>query len=287
MPSTTTPPTAFPIATSVRASNNRTRISSVIRHGQSDALTTFHLQLLKAKVPLFPAKTTGSEREEPHTNDLALDSIVDAGVRAAAGAVAECSSPRIAKAGAEIAVQLSMFLVENATVIVVLVEDHRQLQSELGSVLSRVRQAVAPLAYVPPASNQLSSLTMAGGEFKVTSANCKSLPDNAGGLLVDIIASLSNGIGHTTAVVMEQLTADEPYDSVPGAFVTYGGCVIDLVEGESDATLVGAIYSPAHDDRQLRAVTTNKGEHTRLTPDDFVQPDAILENKKIEAPVLF
>ncbi|GMH00227.1 hypothetical protein Nepgr_002066 [Nepenthes gracilis] len=127
---------------------------------------------------------------------------------------------------------------------------------------------------------------MAGGEFKVTSANCKSLPDNAGGLLVDIIASLSNGIGHTTAAVMEQLTADEPYDSVPGAFVTYGGCVIDLVEGESDATLVGAIYSPAHDDRQLRAVTTNKGEHTLLTPDDFFQPDAILENKKIEAPVL-
>ncbi|GMG99306.1 hypothetical protein Nepgr_001146 [Nepenthes gracilis] len=35
------------------------------------------------------------------------------------------------------------------------------------------------------------------------------------------------------------------------------------------------------------AVTTNKGEHTLLAPDDFVQPDAILENKKIEAPVLF
>ncbi|GMH28462.1 hypothetical protein Nepgr_030305 [Nepenthes gracilis] len=35
------------------------------------------------------------------------------------------------------------------------------------------------------------------------------------------------------------------------------------------------------------AVTTNKGEHTLLAPDDFVQPDAILENKKIGAPVLF
>ncbi|GMH25287.1 hypothetical protein Nepgr_027130 [Nepenthes gracilis] len=224
MPSTTTPPTAFPIATSVRAPNNRTdatgghdrittivsptvstqpkRISSVIRHGQSDALTTSHLQLLKAKVPLYPVKTPRSEGEEPHTNDPALDSIVDTGVR------------------------------ENATVIVMLVEDHRQLQSELCSVSSWVNETVAPLAYVPPASNQLSSLTMAGGEFKVTSANYKSLPDNAGGLPVDIIASLSNGIGHTTAAVMEQLTADEPYDSVSGAFVTYGGCVIDLVEGE-------------------------------------------------------
>ncbi|GMH20388.1 hypothetical protein Nepgr_022229 [Nepenthes gracilis] len=88
---------------------------------------------------------------------------------------------------------------------------------------------------------------------------------------------------------MEQLTADEPYDSVSGAFVTYGGCVIDLVEGESpsfsaillvlvpshfptfiarqlycdfstyhagDATLVGAIYSPAYDDRKLQEVAT-------------------------------
>ncbi|GMH11531.1 hypothetical protein Nepgr_013372 [Nepenthes gracilis] len=88
---------------------------------------------------------------------------------------------------------------------------------------------------------------------------------------------------------MEQLTADEPYDSVSGAFVTYGGCVINLVEGEStsfsaillvlvsahfptfiarqlfcdfstyhagDATLVGAIYSPAYDDRKLQEVST-------------------------------
>ncbi|GMH22842.1 hypothetical protein Nepgr_024685 [Nepenthes gracilis] len=35
------------------------------------------------------------------------------------------------------------------------------------------------------------------------------------------------------------------------------------------------------------AVTTNTGEHTLLAPDDFVQPDTNLENKKIEAPVLF
>ncbi|GMH21894.1 hypothetical protein Nepgr_023737 [Nepenthes gracilis] len=35
------------------------------------------------------------------------------------------------------------------------------------------------------------------------------------------------------------------------------------------------------------AVTTNTGEHTLLAPDDFVKPDANLENKKIEAPVLF
>ncbi|GMH06915.1 hypothetical protein Nepgr_008755 [Nepenthes gracilis] len=128
---------------------------------------------------------------------------------------------------------------------------------------------------------------MAGGEFKVTSANCKSLPDDAGGLPVDVLASPANGNGQTSAAVMEQLTAasaTEPYDSVSYAFVTYGCFAIDLVEGESTsssaillvpvpahfptfiarqlfhdfstyhagyATLVGAIDSPAYDDRIL------------------------------------
>ncbi|GMH31831.1 hypothetical protein Nepgr_033675 [Nepenthes gracilis] len=40
-------------------------------------------------------------------------------------------------------------------------------------------------------------------------------------------------------------------------------------------------------DHNSYAVTTNKGEHTLLASDDFVQPDAIVENKKIVAPVLF
>ncbi|GMG99320.1 hypothetical protein Nepgr_001160 [Nepenthes gracilis] len=40
-------------------------------------------------------------------------------------------------------------------------------------------------------------------------------------------------------------------------------------------------------DHNSYAVTTNKGGHTLLAPDDFVQPDAILENKKIDAPVQF
>ncbi|GMH24624.1 hypothetical protein Nepgr_026467 [Nepenthes gracilis] len=181
---------------------------------------------------------------------------------------------------------------ENAIVIVMLVEDHLQLQSELCSVSSLVNGTVSPLACVPPASNQLSSLTMEDGEFKVTSANYKSLPDDAGGLPVDVLTSLANGNGQTSAAVMKQLTAAsaaEPYDSVSCAFVTYGSCAIDLVEGESTsssailpvlvpahfptfivrqlfhdfstyhagcATLVGATDSLAYDDRILREVAT-------------------------------
>ncbi|GMH30088.1 hypothetical protein Nepgr_031931 [Nepenthes gracilis] len=40
-------------------------------------------------------------------------------------------------------------------------------------------------------------------------------------------------------------------------------------------------------DHYSYAVTNNKGEHTLLAPDDFVQPDAILENNKIEALYCF
>ncbi|GMH17239.1 hypothetical protein Nepgr_019080 [Nepenthes gracilis] len=153
---------------------------------------------------------------------------------AAAGVAAECSSPRNAKAGAENAAQLSVVLVENAIVILMLVEDHLRLQSKLCSVSHPVNSTVSPLACVPPASNQLNSLTMAGGESKVASANCKSLPDDAGGLPLDVLASMADENGQISASVMERLTAAsaaEPYESVSCAFVSYGSCAIDLAEG--------------------------------------------------------
>ncbi|GMH28904.1 hypothetical protein Nepgr_030747 [Nepenthes gracilis] len=40
-------------------------------------------------------------------------------------------------------------------------------------------------------------------------------------------------------------------------------------------------------DHTSDVVSNNKGKHPLLSTDDFVQPDAMLENKKIEAPVLF
>ncbi|GMH10207.1 hypothetical protein Nepgr_012048 [Nepenthes gracilis] len=212
-------------------------------------------------------------------------------LRQAAGVATECSSPRNTKAGAENATQLSVVLVENAIVILMLVEDHLRLQSKLYSVSRLVNRTISPLACVPPASNQLNSLTMAGGESKVASANCKSLPDDARGLPIDVLASMANENGQTSATVMELLTAasaTEPYESVSCAFVLYGSSAIDLAEGESPsssaillvlgfvahfpmfvarklfhefptyhagyATLVGAIDSIVYDDRILREV---------------------------------
>ncbi|GMH27846.1 hypothetical protein Nepgr_029689 [Nepenthes gracilis] len=40
-------------------------------------------------------------------------------------------------------------------------------------------------------------------------------------------------------------------------------------------------------DHNSYAVSNSEGEHILMATDDFVQPDAILGNKKIEAPVLF
>lgn len=49
-----------------------------------------------------------------------------------------------------------------------------------------------------------------------------------------VLASMADANGQISAVVMERLTAAaaaEPYESVRCAFVSYGSCVVDLLEG--------------------------------------------------------
>ncbi|GMH06916.1 hypothetical protein Nepgr_008756 [Nepenthes gracilis] len=111
----------------------------------------FSFQGRRAKsLPKFNRRILGSLLDFV-ARELQVQTKVVAAVTA--GVVAECSSPRIAKAKAETAAQLSMVLVENAIVIVMLVEDHLQLQSELCSVSSLVNRTISPLTCVPPASN--------------------------------------------------------------------------------------------------------------------------------------
>lgn len=63
-------------------------------------------------------------------------------------------SPRGAKIGAENAAQLSVILVENAIVILMLVEDHLRLQSKLYSASRFPPGSVSPLSIVLPVGNQ-------------------------------------------------------------------------------------------------------------------------------------
>ncbi|OIT25076.1 PREDICTED: BEACH domain-containing protein C2 [Nicotiana attenuata] len=149
---------------------------------------------------------------------------------AAAGVAAEGLSAKDAKMGAENAAQLSVALVENAIVILMLVEDHLRLQSKLYRTSRVPAGSVSPLSNVVPVGSQSASAV--GGDPPETVAERKS--NGSGRLSLDVLASMADPNGHISATVMERLAAAaaaEPYESVSCAFVSYGSCALDLAEG--------------------------------------------------------
>ncbi|XP_059651515.1 BEACH domain-containing protein C2 [Cornus florida] len=148
---------------------------------------------------------------------------------AAAGVAAEGLSPKDAKAEAENAAQLSVALVENAIVILMLVEDHLRLQSKLYSSSRSVAASASPLS----AGSRSNSITI-GGESLDSAVDYKSPSSDSGGLPLDVLVSMADEYGQISASVMERLTAAaaaEPYESVSCAFVSYGSCALDLAVG--------------------------------------------------------
>ncbi|CAL5381631.1 unnamed protein product [Camellia sinensis] len=142
---------------------------------------------------------------------------------AAAGVAAEGLPPKDAKAGAENAAQLSVALVENAIVILMLVEDHLRLQSKLYSTSRLPAGSASPRSFV---STGRQSLEVTGDR--------KSSASDSAGLSLDVLASMADANGQISTSVMERLTAaaaTEPYESVCCAFVSYGSCATDLAEG--------------------------------------------------------
>ncbi|XP_010506510.1 PREDICTED: BEACH domain-containing protein C2 [Camelina sativa] len=151
---------------------------------------------------------------------------------AAAGVAAEGLAPKDAKAGAENAAQLSVFLVENAIVILMLVEDHLRLQSKQTCTTNAVDASPSPLSLVS-LKNRTSTLTAIGESSEISSSRA-SLSSDSGKVPLDILASMADSSGQISAVAMERLTAAsaaEPYESVSCAFVSYGSCAMDLAEG--------------------------------------------------------
>ncbi|XXG76013.1 hypothetical protein AAC387_Pa08g0457 [Persea americana] len=152
---------------------------------------------------------------------------------AAAGVAAEGLSPEDAKAEAESAAQLSVALAENALVILMLVEDHLRLQSQLFCASLPVDSFGSPASSI--GGSRSNSLSRTGSESleSVTSRRF-SLSSDSGGLSLDVLASMADANGQISAAVMERLTAAaaaEPYEHVRCAFVSYGSCVLDLAEG--------------------------------------------------------
>ncbi|KAK7340142.1 hypothetical protein VNO77_20836 [Canavalia gladiata] len=152
---------------------------------------------------------------------------------AAAGVAAEGLSPKDAKAEAENAAQLSVALVENAIVILMLVEDHLRLQCKQSSSSRPTDSSSAPLSAAYPISNRSNSLSTIEESTELVDDH-RSLAGDSGGVPLDVLSSMADGSGQVPTSVVERLAAAaaaEPYESVSYAFVSYGSCAKDLADG--------------------------------------------------------
>lgn len=103
---------------------------------------------------------------------------------------AEGLSPKDAKAEAENAAQLSVSLVENAIVILMLVEDHLRLQSKLSCTSTVGDGYTSPLSLVSPLNNRSHSLTSVGGREPQEPTSIRgSISSEPSGLPLDVCLS--------------------------------------------------------------------------------------------------
>lgn len=101
---------------------------------------------------------------------------------AAAGVAAEGLSPKDAKAEADNAAQLSVALVENAIVILMLVEDHLRLQSKQSFASRAPDGSKSLLSLASPLNNHTNSST---------TGDRGSLSSHPGGLPLDVSTDTS------------------------------------------------------------------------------------------------
>lgn len=99
---------------------------------------------------------------------------------------AEGLSPTDAKAEAENAAQLSVSLVENAIVILMLVEDHLRLQSKLSCASSVADGYTSPLSLVSPLNNRSNSLSSIGGREPQEITSVRGSISEPSGLPLDV-----------------------------------------------------------------------------------------------------
>ncbi|XP_068488432.1 BEACH domain-containing protein C2 isoform X2 [Phaseolus vulgaris] len=144
---------------------------------------------------------------------------------AAAGVAAGGLSPREAKTEADNAAQLSVALVENAIVILMLVEDHLRVQSKHSSSTRAADASPSPIS----AEYQINSRPMSLSTIEESLETSDS-----GAVPLDVLSSMADRSGQIPSSVMERLAAAaaaEPYESVSCAFVSYGSCAKDLADG--------------------------------------------------------
>ncbi|RDX89246.1 BEACH domain-containing protein C2, partial [Mucuna pruriens] len=152
---------------------------------------------------------------------------------AAAGVAAEGLSPNSAKAEAENATHLSVALVENAIVILMLVEDHLRSRSKHSSSLRAAEGSPSPLSLFYPIRSYSTSLSTSAESTEVRGDRTSS-SSNSGGVSLDVLSSMADANGQISTAVIEKLAAAaaaDPYESVSCAFASYGSCTEDLAIG--------------------------------------------------------
>ncbi|KAG9138702.1 hypothetical protein Leryth_023201 [Lithospermum erythrorhizon] len=140
--------------------------------------------------------------------------------------------PRDANAKAENASELLVSLVENAVVLLMLVEDHLRLQSKLHCTSRFSSGSVSPLLAAFPFG--IHSCSTPKGEAPDIGVDSKSSSTDTRGLPLDTVPSMVDASGELSPSAVEKLaaaSAAEPYESVNFAFASYGSCTKDLANG--------------------------------------------------------
>ncbi|XP_071714690.1 BEACH domain-containing protein C2-like [Rutidosis leptorrhynchoides] len=133
--------------------------------------------------------------------------------------------PEVSKAEIDNAAQYSGALIENASVMLMLVEDHIRLQSKLFCSAQFEAGSTSPLSAV---------------QALVSSPRANSKPNEGEESFVgaefhfEDLASMVDNRGDSSSTIEERLAAAagaEPYENVSCAFVCYGSCMLDLASG--------------------------------------------------------
>uniref|UniRef100_A0A0E0K395 BEACH domain-containing protein C2 n=1 Tax=Oryza punctata TaxID=4537 RepID=A0A0E0K395_ORYPU len=194
-------------------------------------ILTYFIGLREESLPIFKRRLLGSLLEFSAQELQVQTEGINA---AAAGVAAEGMMPKETKIQADKTTHLSLALAENAIVLLMLVEDHLRSRSQHYFLSCSIDSAASPASGASSAATRSNSLSRTGSEPLDAGGSRQSLSSDAGGLPVDVLASMADANGQISSEVMERVTAAaaaEPYGSVRHAFVSYGTCISDLSEG--------------------------------------------------------
>ncbi|GBG78164.1 hypothetical protein CBR_g26196 [Chara braunii] len=175
------------------------------------------------------------------TYELKVQTQVVAAV--AAGVASEGLSPRAAKAEAEAAAQLPLYLAENSLVLLMLVEDFlraqchaygEKLKSASSKNMSGTKSPVARLLEGVAAGGFERTSSLGFERLGSMDRPAGDMADEHDGVSLEDLAAMADSDGRISTAAMERIAASaaaEPYESVRCAFASYGSLGSELGHG--------------------------------------------------------